>query len=272
MTVPALKTKIQGPIAVIGDVHGQIDKLQVVLDKLKKLPDYQQRWIVFIGDFVDRGPDSKGAVDLFLDLLREHPRTTAIAGNHEFAMCAALGWTPSRDGSHWGDRWVQHYNSDQTFESYGAKIGDLDDLNARVPADHRELLMNLPWCVEHPQLLFVHAGLNPNVQFAMQMRILHQKDLSLNRPEWLCERAFVEADPPRDCPLTVVSGHVRVDEVQFRPKRILIDTTGGESGDLSCVLMPEKKVISSGGQTTSAATRAPVKAAPAKASWWNLWA
>jgi len=132
--------------------------------------------------------------------------------------------------------------------------------------------MNLPWCVEHPQLLFVHAGLNPNVQFAMQMRILHQKDPSLNRPEWLCERAFVEADPPRDCPLTVVSGHVRVEEVQFRPKRILIDTTGGESGNLSCVLMPEKKVISSGGQTTSAATRAPVKAAPAKGAWWNLWA
>ena len=90
--------------------------------------------------------------------------------------------------------------------------------------------------------------------------------------EWLCERAFVEADPPRDCPLTVVSGHVRVEEVQFRPKRILIDTTGGESGNLSCVLMPEKKVISSGGQTTSAATRAPVKAAPAKGAWWNLWA
>jgi len=95
MTVPALKTKIQGPIAVIGDVHGQIDKLQVVLEKLQKLPDYQQRWIVFIGDFVDRGPDSKGAINLFLDLLREHPRTTAIAGNHEFAMCAALGWTRS---------------------------------------------------------------------------------------------------------------------------------------------------------------------------------
>ena len=70
MTLPALKTKIQGPIAVIGDVHGQVDKLQVILEKLKKLPDYQQRWIVFIGDFVDRGPDSKGAVELFLDLAK----------------------------------------------------------------------------------------------------------------------------------------------------------------------------------------------------------
>lgn len=272
MTLPALKTKIQGPIAVIGDVHGQVDKLQVILEKLKKLPDYQQRWIVFIGDFVDRGPDSKGAVELFLDLLQEHPRTTAIAGNHEFAMCSALGWIASRDGSNWSDRWVQHYNSDKTFASYGAEVGNITDLNAKVPADHRELLTNLPWCVEHPQLLFVHAGLNPNAQFAMQLRILHQKDLSLNRPEWLCERTFVEADPPRDCPLTVVSGHVRVDEVQFRPKRILIDTTGGESGSLSCVLMPEKKVISSGSTTAAIPSRVLVKAAPAKSSWWNLWA
>jgi len=271
MTTPVLKTKIQGPIAVIGDVHGQLDKLSVVLDKLKKLPDYQHRWIVFIGDFVDRGPDSKGAIDLFLKLLRDHPRTTAIAGNHEFAMCSALGWLSSREGSNWGERWVQHYNSDKTFASYGAEVGNLDDLNARVPAEHRELLTNLPWCVEHPQLLFVHAGLNPNAPFSMQLRILHQKDFSLNRPEWLCEKSFVEADPPKDCPLTVVSGHVRVDEVQIRSKRILVDTTGGDGGDLSCVLMPEKKIVSSGGNPASKSPRTMATASPGKSSWWNLW-
>lgn len=271
MSVPTLKTKIQGPIAVIGDVHGQLDKLVLVLNKLKKLPDYEHRWIVFIGDFVDRGPDSKGAIDQFLKLLHDHPRTTAIAGNHEFAMCSALGWLSSREGSNWGERWVKHYNSDKTFASYGAEVGNLDDLNAKVPAEHRELLVNLPWCVEHPQLLFVHAGLNPNAPFATQLRILHQKDFSLNRPEWLCEKAFVEAEPPRDCPLTVVSGHVRVDTVQIRPKRILIDTTGGDEGDLSCVLMPEKKVVSSGDNPSSKPPRTMATASVGKSSWWNLW-
>ncbi|HEY4258965.1 MAG TPA: metallophosphoesterase [Schlesneria sp.] len=268
----SLKTKIQGPIAVIGDVHGQTDKLAVVLDKLKSLPDYEHRWIIFIGDFVDRGPDPKGSIDLFQKTLRAHAKTTAIAGNHEYAMCAALGWLPTQGESHWADRWVKHYNSETTFKSYGAEPGNLQQLKDKVPAEHRELLVNLPWCVEHPQLLFVHAGLDPNAPFAMQLRILHQKDFSLNRPQWLCEKSFVDADPPRDCPLTVVSGHVKVDAVEIRPKRILCDTTGGDSGDLSCVLMPERKVITSGNSSAAAKPpRTSPPAAPAKAAWWNLW-
>lgn len=272
MATPSLRTKIQGPIAVIGDVHGQTDKLAIVLDKLKALPDYEQRWLIFIGDFVDRGPDPNGSVELFRKTLREHPRTTAVAGNHEFAMCAALGWFPTHEGSHWGDRWVKHYNSETTFASYGAEVGNLADLNAKIPVEHRELLENLPWCVEHPQLLFVHAGLDPNTPFLMQLRILHQKDLSLNRPQWLCEKSFVDPDPPRDCPFTVVSGHVKVDEVVIRPKRILVDTTGGDSGDLSCVLMPERKVITSGrSNAPSRPSRAVAAGAPAKTAWWNLW-
>ena len=272
MTTFSLRTKIQGPIAVIGDVHGQTDKLAIVLEKLKSLPDYANRWLIFIGDLVDRGPDPKGSVELLLQTLRQHPKTTAIAGNHEFAMCSALGWLPSQEGSHWGDRWVKHYNSEPTFASYGAEAGNLQDLNEKVPAEHRELLVNLPWCVEHPQLLFVHAGLDPNAPFAMQMRILHQKDFTLNRPQWLCEKSFVDADPPRDCPLTVVSGHVKVDEVAIRPKRILIDTTGGEEGDLSCVLMPERKVISSGRSEATAKPARPTAAtASGKSAWWNLW-
>lgn len=271
MTTPSLRNRIQGPIAVIGDVHGQTEKLAIVLDKLKALPDYENRWLVFIGDFVDRGPDPKGTVELFHRTLRDHPKTTAVAGNHEFAMCAALGWLPTHEGSHWGERWVKHYNSESTFTSYGAQAGDLDELNKKVPAEHRELLAGLPWCVEHPQLLFVHAGLDPNAPFEMQLRILHQKDFSLNRPQWLCEKSFVDSDPPRDCPLTVVSGHVRVDEVVIRPKRILVDTTGGDDGDLSCVLMPEKKIITSGRSSMPAKPGRPAPAGATKSAWWNLW-
>lgn len=278
----SLKSKIQGPIAVIGDVHGHVDRLGVVLNKLRKLPDFEHRWVVFIGDFVDRGPDSKAVLDLFLQLLDEHPKTTAVAGNHEFAMCSSLGWFPAREGANWGERWVKHYNSEKTFTSYGAEPGNLADLNSKIPEQHRVLLTGLPWCIEHPQLLFVHAGLNPNSPYAMQLRILQQRDFTLNRPEWLCEKSFVDMDPPRDCPLTVVSGHVRVDEVQIRPKRILIDTTGGESGDLSCVLMPERRVITSGNDQPSTQGVRSIAArgsdsknagttASGKAAWWNLW-
>ncbi len=274
MTTFTLKSKIHGPIAVIGDLHGQADKLAVVLDRLRKLPNFQQRWIVFIGDFVDRGPDTKTTIDMVLDFAREHPRTTAVMGNHEFAMCSALGWLSGGEGSNWSHRWVDHYNSATTFESYGAAVGDLADLAAKIPSAHRDLLINMPWCVEHPQLLFVHAGLDPNMPFNVQLRILQQKDFSLNRPQWLCEKSFVNIDPPSDCPVTLVSGHVKVEEAVIRPRRILVDTTGGDSGDLSCVLMPERLVITSAKTSqfaTPPPTRRPSTAGAGQSSWWKIW-
>ena len=106
-----LATRIQGKVAVIGDVHGQTDKLQAVLDQLRRLPDFAERWVVFLGDFVDRGPDPKGTLDLVLDLIDEHPRTTAVAGNHELALAAALGWTASPPHADRGRIWVESYDS-----------------------------------------------------------------------------------------------------------------------------------------------------------------
>lgn len=261
-----LATKIQGPIAVIGDVHGQVEKLASVLEQLQALPDFEHRWVVFIGDFVDRGPDPKGAIDVFLDLLKRHPKTTAVAGNHEFAMGAALGWWPVPESNHWGERWVEHYDSETTFASYSTPHGDLAGLSRNIPERHRQLLTDLPWVVEHPRCLFVHAGLDPNMPFAMQLKILQQRDYTLNRPQWLCSKSFVDADPPQDCPIPVASGHVKVSAVQIRPRRILMDTTGGDEGDLSCVLLPEKKVLSSAGAGVGAGA-----GTDAGKGWWRLW-
>jgi serine/threonine protein phosphatase 1 len=256
-------TKIQGPVAVIGDIHGHVEKFQAILEQLVELPDFEHRWIVCIGDFVDRGPDSQGAIDLFLDLLRRHPKTTAIMGNHEYAMAAALNWLPVGDYTNWGERWVAHYDSDVTCSSYGVESGQLTELAAQIPPSHRDFMTNLPWVVEHPQYLFVHAGLDPNAPFDVQLRILQKKDYTLNRPQWLCSKAFVETDPPPDCPLTVVSGHVKVPNVQMRPKRILLDTTGGFEGELSCVLLPEKKVLTSGGSYATVGGGGK--------TWWKFW-
>ncbi|MDZ4687269.1 MAG: metallophosphoesterase [Planctomycetaceae bacterium] len=261
-----LASRIQGPVAVIGDVHGQVDKLQAVLEQLAARPDFAQRWLVFIGDFVDRGPDPKGCLDIFLDLLRRHPRTTGVMGNHEFAMAGALGWFPVPETAEWGQRWIDHYDSETTFTSYDAAEGDLADLGAKVSANHRQVLTDLPWVVEHPQYLFVHAGLDPNTPFDLQLRILRQKDFTLHRPPWLCSKAFIETDPPPDCPVPVVSGHVKVPAVQMRPKRILVDTTGGYDGELSCVLLPEKKIITSAGQAEPATS-----GGGTGRSWWKIW-
>ncbi|NOX53108.1 MAG: metallophosphoesterase [Planctomycetes bacterium] len=264
-TVQQLAARIDGPVAVIGDLHGQVEQLVALLDRLHETPDFENRWLVFIGDFVDRGPDPKGGLDLVTELIRRRPNTTAVCGNHDLAMAAALGLVPTPDYSNWGERWLGHYDSQTTFDSYGASFGDFDELRARMPEQHRQFLATLPWCVEHPQLLFVHAGLDPNTPFDIQIRILREKDFTLNRPQWLCAKSLVRVDGPSDCPFTVVSGHVRVPQVEMRRRRILLDTTGGLGGPLSCVLWPEKQVITSDGEHVAPS------ASPRSRSWWKVW-
>ena len=261
----SLATQISGPVAVIGDVHGQATKLITVLQRIAQQPDFDNRWIVFIGDFVDRGPDPQSAIQIFFDLQKQHARTTAVSGNHEFAMAASMGLIPTAEYSTWTEDWLRHYMSESTFASYNALHGDLNELQEKMPVHHREFIAELPWVVEHPDYVFVHAGLDPNAPYEMQMRILHKKDFTLSRPQWLCSKTFVDSDVPFDCNKTVVSGHVPQREVVMRKQRILCDTTGGTSGDLSCVLLPEMQVITSGTAPLAHPTAA------GKPSWWKIW-
>jgi len=241
-----LAREIDGPVAVIGDIHGQVESLERILNQLKALPDYQERWIVFIGDLVDRGPDPKQALDMVVDVIATHPRTTYVCGNHELAMAAALDVVKTPDYCDWAGRWIDHYGCGPTFRSYGIEeIGDFDRLSAALPESHRNLLSNLPWCVEHPQYFFVHAGLDPAAPFELQRIVLQERDYTLTRPQWLCSKSLTFQEPPRDCDRIVVSGHVRVPQVTYGYKRLLVDTTGGEGGSLSCVLLPENQVLSS---------------------------
>lgn len=241
-----LAGEISGPIAVIGDVHGQVEQLTRVIEQLQQREDFQERWIVFIGDLVDRGPDPKGALDLFLSLKAEHARTTLICGNHELAMGAALNLIETPDYCDWSGRWLDHYGCGPTFRSYGIdQVGDYESLLNAIPPEHQDLLSDVPWCVDHPDYFFVHAGLDPASSFELQHAILQERDVTLTRPQWLCSRSLTFQEPPRDCSKIVVSGHVRVPQVSFGQKRLLIDTTGGEGGSLSCVLLPENQIIHS---------------------------
>ncbi len=276
-----LPSKIDGPVAVIGDVHGQVDKLQRVLTQLKSTPGFAERWVVFIGDFVDRGPDPAGATQMVLELMASHGRVAAVCGNHELAMCGSLHLFPPPEYAEWDKRWVGHYDSHTTFASYGAEFGDMPALLAAMPDSHKAFYADLPWCIEHPQYLFVHAGLEAHQPYAMQVGILHARDYSLTRPPWLCSKTLVSTPVPPDSPVTIVSGHVCVPEVSSGDRRLLVDTTGGTQGELSCVLLPENVVISSG-PTAASVSQTPAAeypgnahawsgAGPENKPWWKIW-
>ncbi len=239
------ETRITGPVAVIGDVHGQIEKLDAILTQLDKRGDLARRWIVFIGDLVDRGSDVAGTLDLISELIRDGVRTTVVSGNHELAMSGAIGLLPTPEYCDWRKRWLAGYGAEATFASYGVPFGDCEALDAALPDDHKDIIAGAPWSVEHEQYFFVHSGLDPHLPFAAQKNMLRARDLSLNNPGWLCSKRWPFESLPGDCDKTVVSGHVPLREVQFEKQRILLDTTGGVDGDLSCVLLPERTILSS---------------------------
>jgi len=240
-----LPTRIDGPAVVIGDVHGQADKLRRLIRKLEHTPNIHRRWIVFIGDLVDRGPDPKGALDIYCDLASQHDRVTWICGNHELAMAASIELINTPEYLDWPSNWLRYYDSKTTFESYGVPFGRLRSLREALPESHAELLGHLPWRVEHPLYLFVHAGLAPDLPFDTQIQILRQPDYSLAQPPWLFSRTYVQGPVPPGCPVTIVLGHVPLPEVYFGDRIIAMDTTGGVQGDLSCVLLPENVVLTS---------------------------
>lgn len=288
--LPAL---IDGPLAVVGDLHGAAGLLERLLARLWQMPGFENRWLVFVGDFLDRGPDSRRCLEMVLELLDRRGKVAACMGNHDLAAIGAMGLVPTPASSHWHMRYVADYDSWPTFASYGVGAteaefdrladavrdvkpyydpnddsytagvvpagmeavrddvfgrldGVLADLRGQMPDRHKAFLAGLPWCVEHPQYLVVHAGLTAD-PVAGQLEVLRRRDFSLGRPPWLHERRLATSPLPSDCPLAVVSGHVVVPKVEFRHggRRILVDTFGGQGKVLSAVLLPEGEAVTS---------------------------
>jgi serine/threonine protein phosphatase 1 len=256
-----LPTQVTYPIAAIGDVHGQRAFLQRLLAKLRQLPEWPELAVVFLGDFVDRGPDVKGTLDLLLDLMREHPNCSAVLGNHDLALVSAARLEGQPRSAYWLERYLEHYDHEPTFRSYlgrdpdhSAWEQDLDRLRESIPARHREFLTSLPWVVEAPGHLFLHCGLSPEVVLSPpeQVRALHARRWERSfaqagtrteqywqgeYPVWIGADRFL-SDRPQPYPGKVqVSGHVPVDSPEANAVRIRLDTSGGFREPLTACLL-----------------------------------
>ena len=242
-----LATEIDGPLVVVGDVHGHAELLRRLLCALEDAAHgFEDRWIVFVGDLIDRGPDSRGVLDLVCDLRERHPNTTAVCGNHELICARALELIPSDEPIDWEDWWVHTYKAESVFASYGVPERDLQALIRAMPESHKQLLRSLPWVVEHPQYLIVHAGLLPNVPLDTQLKQLRQRECVFDHPPWLCAKFPPDVGVPSDCERTIASGHTPVPNVIFAEQRIMIDIGAGHGRGLAAVLLPEQRVISVG--------------------------
>lgn len=137
---------------VIGDIHGCLDAFNALI---KAIEPSSNDTIVTVGDYVDRGPNSKGVIDRLLEL-REVCQLVTLRGNHEDMMLEVLrGEVPPFS-------WLNH-GGVQTMDSYGF-VGDL----GCVPRSHRDFLENLPSFFENETHFVVHANYDPDLPLEEQ--------------------------------------------------------------------------------------------------------
>jgi serine/threonine protein phosphatase 1 len=128
----------------------------------------------------------------------------------------------------------------QALASYGAR--DAAELAGKMPAAHKGFLANLPWIIEHPHFIFVHAGLDASEPVGKQLAQLRARDARIYKPKWLHETALAWAIPP-DTTRTVVSGHTTLRQPVGTDRRSLLDTGAGHGGPLTACLLPERLLI-----------------------------
>ena len=207
-------------IYAIGDIHGRSDLLALLLDKIVTdaghSKDASRRTLVFLGDYVDRGHDSRGVVDMLLGGLPKGFETHFLKGNHEEIMLDFL-----RDPSTLG-HWLAN-GADATFRSYGMDVTELIRKGAApeawqraflasLPEAHRDFFETLELAVAFGDYLFVHAGVRPGVPLEEQ----DPHDLV-----WI-RGPFLKSD--EDFGKIVVHGHTPAREPVIRANRIGIDT------------------------------------------------
>ena len=222
-----------------GDVHGCLGALTHMIalarEDLVHTP-HPRPVFVFVGDYVDRGPDSRGVLEALIGLEQADINTVFLLGNHDQMMLDYL--TDPRaaltDKYHWLH---SRLGGDTTLASYGVPDADPHDpdktqaaFRAAVPQAHLDFLARAQLFFEAGSYAFVHAGIRPGVPLAMQSK----QDLIWIRDPFLYETA------PHDH--IVVHGHTPVDQVEHHGNRIAIDTGAVFGGHLTCLVLEDDQV------------------------------
>jgi diadenosine tetraphosphatase ApaH/serine/threonine PP2A family protein phosphatase len=207
-----------GSLFAVGDVHGCLRELEALLGALPLQP---QDTLVFLGDYIDRGPSSSAVVERLCGLRRERPDTVFLRGNHEDMCLAFLG----RDGRH-GAAFMGN-GGDRTAASYGVAADDAAALERAMPAAHLHFIEATRASYEHGRYLCVHAGVRPDVPLAEQ----ETSDLLWIRTEFLQTCHGLDR--------TVVFGHTPLEHVLIDlPHKIGIDTGCVYGGCLTAAELP----------------------------------
>ncbi|MEP6342648.1 MAG: metallophosphoesterase family protein [Maricaulaceae bacterium] len=222
---------------VIGDIHGQAEKLGTLLDMIKarhgwKFPDKTAR-LIYLGDYIDRGQKSAEVIDLIMKPMNGF-ETVCLKGNHEAMMLDAI---MSDDYSRWRN-WMSA-GGEPTLKSFGYDLllekFNTDKLIKVVGKTRLDWLSGLKLSYQYADFLCVHAGLMPDVKIKDQV----EKDML-----WI-RRRFLESD--YDFGFGIIHGHTPETRPVVKRNRIGIDTGAGMGGELTALVVdrPWLKLIKS---------------------------
>lgn len=216
-------------VYAIGDIHGRRDLLEELLDKIRKDCEATQQTVVtvFLGDYVDRGPDSKGVIDRLLNLPAPF-EGKFLRGNHDQALLDFL--VDPGTYENWCD-----FGADETLVSYAVppprdySLATLrrarDWLAEALPAEHLDFFRASPLSWEIGDYFFAHAGVRPGTALNEQK----EDDLLWIREEFLTSL--------QDFGKVVVHGHTPTESPVKKANRIGIDTGAYLTGRLTAVVL-----------------------------------
>lgn len=216
----------------IGDIHGclpQAERMFAAIDddlRVNPVPAYE---IITLGDYVDRGPDSRGVIEL-LTRERQNRPLTCLLGNHDQRMLEFMD-IPEEVGEAF-----LVYGGRELLASYGVDPDTSDGLIAlsrefrrSVPRNHVAFIDELALSASRGDYFFCHAGIKPGIALEHQA----PDDLLWIRDEFLIHQ--------RPHPKVIIHGHTPRDMVDVQSNRINVDTCCFQTGVLSCVVLEDRE-------------------------------
>jgi len=199
-------------VFIIGDIHGCLVILKRLMDKIDWQPDRDR--LIFLGDYVDRGEDSKGVVDYLLQLRDMSPNIRFLMGNHESLFMNYL------EGNCDESMFLRN-GGDSTLASYN------EDGDINVPPEHLSFLKSLQSMIELEEYYVVHAGLVPGID----MKLQRQEDKMWIRDPFIYSNY--------DFGKRIIFGHTPFAEPLVMENKIGLDTGAVFGNKLTCLELPD---------------------------------
>jgi len=207
----------EGETFVVGDVHGCLEMLKRLMDKIEWNPSKDR--LIFIGDYIDRGEDARGVVDFILRLREDSPFVECLIGNHEQMFLDYLsGVNPHSFILNGGI---------YTLRSYEGVRRSTDD--PLIPSSHLDFFSSLLPMIELEEYYIVHAGFRPHIRV---------EDQDLVDMIWIRDE-FIYSD--YDFGKVVIFGHTPLNSPLIMKNKIGIDTGAVYGNYLTCLELPEKR-------------------------------